>query len=141
MTSEQKALRFAAGVTLIGFGLASALSAMAPLSGLMGGVLDGVFWPVDGRQGAGAEETRLLLAILGGISFGWGLTIWQLAGAPLERMPEVVRPILRSGVLGWFLVDSTGSVLAGAPLNVVANVVFAALLLVPLYRGGQTLTA
>lgn len=141
MTSEQKGIRAAAAITLIGFGLVSAVSAWAPLSAPMGAVLDGVFWPVDGGQGTAVEETRLLLAILGGITLGWGVTIWQLAGAPLERMPEVIRPILRQGVLGWFVLDSIGSVLAGAPLNVAANVVFAALLLVPLARGARAAVA
>ncbi len=141
MTSEQKGLRVAAAITLIGFGLVSAISAWAPLSGPIGGVLDGVFWPLDSGQGAAAEETRLLLAILGGITLGWGLTIWQLAGAPLERTPELIRPIIRQGVLAWFVLDSIGSILAGAPLNVVANVVFAALLLVPLARGARAAAA
>jgi hypothetical protein len=141
MTSEQKGIRFAAAITLIGFGMASVLSAWAPVSGPMGAVLDGVFWPMDGGQSAAAEETRLLLAILGGITFGWGLMIWHLAGAPLERMPDLIRPILRQSVLAWFVLDSTGSVLAGAPLNVLANVVFAALFLVPLSRGARVALA
>ncbi len=132
MTREQTTLRLAASVLLIGFGLVSALSAYAPLSGPMGAVLDAVFWPVDGGQGAAASETRLLMAIMGGITFGWGLMIWQLAGAPLARDPEVIRPILRNAVIGWFVVDSAGSFLAGAPLNVVANVPFAAMFLIPL---------
>jgi hypothetical protein len=135
MTFEQKGLRLAAAFSLIGAGLVTAASAWAPLSGPMGAVLDTVFWPMDAGQGAGAEETRLLLAILGGITFGWGLMIWQLAGAPLQRMPDVVRPIIGRSILGWFLVDSTASFLAGAPWNVAANVGFAALFLIPLASG------
>jgi hypothetical protein len=137
MTREQTTLRLAASVLLIGFGLVSALSAYAPLSGPMGAVLDAVFWPVDGGQGAAASETRLLMAIMGGITFGWGLMIWQLAGAPLARDPEIIRPILRNAVIGWFVVDSAGSFLAGAPLNVVANVPFAALFLIPLLTAAR----
>ena len=134
MTREQKSLRFAAFSTLIAFGPLSALSAFAPLSGPMGVVLDAVIWPVDGLQGALASETRLLLAILGGITFGWGIMIWQLAGAAMERDPELVRTIIRTSILLWFAVDSTGSVLAGATLNVLANCVFLALFLVPMWR-------
>ncbi len=137
MTSEQKALRLAAFLTLIAFGLLSALSAHAPLSGPMAGVLDAVFWPVDGAQGTAAAETRLLLGILGGITLGWGLTLWQLAGAPLARDPGLIRPIIRNGILAWFAVDSIGSLLAGAPLNVVANIGIAAMFLIPLWRGGR----
>jgi hypothetical protein len=137
MTPEQKGLRLAAFITLIAFGPISALSAYAPFSGPMGVVLDAVFWPVDGAQGAAASETRLLLAILGGITLGWGVTIWQLAGAPLARDPGTIRPIIRTAVIAWFLLDSTASVLAGAPLNLVPNVVFAAMLLIPLGLGAK----
>jgi len=138
MTSEQKALRLAALLLLILFGLVSALSAYAPLSGPMGAILDTVFWPIDAGQGTAASETRLLLGILGGITFGWGVMIWQLAGAPLARDPATIRPIIRNAVLGWFVVDSAGSFLAGAPLNVAANVPFAAMFLIPLLSAGRT---
>jgi hypothetical protein len=137
MTPEQKGLRLAAFITLIAFGPISALSAYAPISGPMGAVLDAVFWPIDGAQGTAAGETRLLLAILGGITLGWGLTIWQLAGAPLARDPGLIRPIIRTSVIAWFCLDSTGSILAGAPLNVLPNTVFAALLLIPLGLGAR----
>ena len=141
MTSEQKALRLAAIPTLIGFGVICALSSHLALSAPIGHVLDAVFWPIDGGQGAAASETRLLLAILGGITLGWGLTIWHLAGEPLARMPGLIRPILRSGVLAWFLLDSAGSLLAGAPLNVAANVIFAAMFLIPLQRAARAAAA
>ncbi|MGL5363019.1 MAG: hypothetical protein ACRDBH_09075 [Bosea sp. (in: a-proteobacteria)] len=137
MTFEQKALRLAAFLTLIAVGPLSALSAHAPLSGPMAAVLDAIVWPIDGAQGTAAAETRLLLAILGGITLGWGLTLWQLAGAPLARDPGLIRPIIRNGLLAWFAVDSLGSVLAGAPLNVVANLVIAAMFLIPLWQGGR----
>ena len=137
MTREQRSLRLAALLLMILFGLTCALSAFAPLSGPMGVVLDAVFWPLDERQGTAASETRLLLAILGGITFGWGLMIWQLAGAPLARDPEMIRPIIRNAVIGWFILDSAGSFLAGAPLNVAANVPFAAMFLVPLMKASN----
>lgn len=132
MTTEQKAIRFAAAVTLIGFGPVAVLSAIPSLSGPMAAVFDAVFWPIDGGETIAAKETRLLLAILGGITAGWGLMIWQLAGAPMTRDPESIRPILLNGIILWFLLDSAGSVLVGAPLNAVANVIIAAMFLVPI---------
>lgn len=65
------------------------------------------------------------------------VTLWQLAGAPSARDPGLIRPIIRNGVLAWLAVDSFGSLLAGAPLNVVANIASAAMFLVPLWRGGR----
>jgi hypothetical protein len=119
MTAEQKALRLAVAVLLIGPGALTAL--------------DFVFWPVDGLQDASAEATRLLFAILGGITAGWGVMMWCLAGEPLARDPDLVRPILRTSLLAWFVLDSTGSVLAGAPFNAVLNVLILAAFLFPLW--------
>jgi len=45
----------------------------------------------------------------------------------------LVRQMLVAGALTWFVVDCTGSVLAAAPLNVLANVPFLALLLWPVW--------
>ncbi|MGL4234472.1 hypothetical protein [Tabrizicola sp.] len=141
MTFEQKALRLAAFVALIGFSFLGALSAFAPFSGPIGVVLDAVFWPLDGGQGAAASETRLLLAILGGITLGWGVMIWQLAGEPLARDPGLIRPIIRNAIVAWFVLDSTGSILAGAPINVAANMLILAMFLVPMQRGQTPKTA
>jgi hypothetical protein len=141
MIPEQRALRFAAATTLILPGLFGVVSAHAPLSGAMGTVLDAVYWPLDQAQGLMAEETRLLTAILGGIITGWGVMIWQLAGAPLARDGALVRPIIRNAIVTWFVLDSTGSLLAGAPLNVAANLVFLAMFLVPLARVAQPVSA
>lgn len=137
MTREQRSLRLAALFLMIVFGLVSALSAFAPLSGPMGLVLDAVFWPLDAGQGTAAGETRLLLAIMGGVICGWGVMIWHLAGAPLARDPATIRPVIRVSVISWFVVDSAGSFLAGAPLNVAANVAFAAMFLIPMMSAGR----
>jgi hypothetical protein len=135
MTSEQKGLRLAAGVT-VAFGLALALAAFPPTAAPMVLLADLLIWPLDGVQTGTASETRLIFAILGGIAAGWGWLIWQLAGAPMERDPELVRGLIRQSALVWFITDSTASVLAGAPLNVAANVGFLALFLIPMLRGG-----
>ena len=136
MTSEQKGLRLAAGVTMV-TGLALALASVPALNLPARLLADLLIWPVDGAETLAAPETRLGLAIGGGVLVGWGLMIWQLAGAPLARDPEVIRPILRNAVIGWFVVDCTGSFLAGAPLNVVANVPFAAMFLIPLLTAAR----
>lgn len=133
MTSEQKGLRFAAGVTMV-TGLALALAAVPALNVGVRLLTDLLVWPFDGAETLAASETRLSLAIGGGLMLGWGLMIWQLVGEPLQRAPDAVRAIIRASVLGWFCVDSAGSVAAGAALNVVPNLVFLALFLIPMRR-------
>ena len=135
MTSEQRGLRFAAGVTLV-TGLALALTAIPALNLPVRLLADLLVWPLDGTQTLAAPETRLAFAIGGGVMAGWGLMIWQLAGEPLQRAPEAVRAIIRTSILTWFVVDSAGSAAAGAALNVLPNLVFLALFLVPM-RGAR----
>ena len=136
MTSEQKGLRFAAGVTLA-TGLALALAALPALNLPMRLLADLLIWPLDQGQTLATSETRLVLAISGGVMVGWALMIWQLAGEPMQRAPDSIRAIIRTSILVWFLVDSLASVAAGVPLNVLGNAVFQALFLVPM-RGSRT---
>lgn len=140
MTSEQKGLRFAAGVTMV-TGFALAVAAIPALNLPLRLLTDLLVWPFDGAETLAASETRLALAIGGGVMLGWGLMIWQLAGEPLERAPDAIRGIIRASVLGWFLVDSAGSVAAGAALNVVPNLVFLALFLLPMRKARGAVAA
>ncbi len=140
MTSEQKGLRLASGVTM-GFGLGLALAAFPPLAGPAMLLADVLIWPLDGAETGAASETRLLLAIAGGVLAGWAWLIWQLAGAPMARDPVATRALIRQSILVWFVTDSAASVLAGAPLNAVANLAFLALFLVPMQRGGAASAA
>jgi hypothetical protein len=139
-TAEQNGLRAAAGIT-IAFGLLIALSALPALNLPMRLLADLLLWPLDGGQPLTAPDTRLMLAIGGGVMAGWGVMIWQLAGAPFARAPEETRRIILTSVLVWFTVDSTASVLAGATLNAVANLGFLALFLLPMRLGRKALTA
>jgi hypothetical protein len=141
MTNDQRTLRIAAAMTLILPGILGIVAAHPAVYGAMGAVLDAAFWPPDGAQGAMTEDARLLTAILAGISAGWGVTIWQLAGAPMSRDGQTIRPIIRNAILTWCVLDSTGSFLAGAPLNVAVNLVLAAVFLVPLALGGRRAAA
>jgi hypothetical protein len=134
MTSEQKGLRLAAAVT-VATGLVLALAATPALNLPTRLLTDLVIWPLDQAQSLASAETRLALAIGGGVMVGWGWMIWHLAGEPMDRAPDAVRAIIRNSVLAWFLVDSAGSILAGAALNVVGNLVFLALFLVPMRAG------
>jgi hypothetical protein len=134
MTSEQKGLRFAAAVTMA-FGMALALAAFPPLGVPMIVLADILVWPLDGAETGTAPGIRLVLAIAGGVMAGWAWLIWQLAGAAMARDPDSIRPLIRQSLILWFAVDSFASVLAGAPLNAVANLAFLALFLIPMLRG------
>ena len=133
MTHEQTGLRLAAAAT-IGFGLILALATVPILAAPARFLGDILIWPLDGAERLASTETRLMLAIAGGVMAGWGWLIWQLAGEALAQNPDRTRRLIRQSLLLWFAVDSTTSIAAGVPLNVIGNLVFAALFLLPMRR-------
>jgi hypothetical protein len=60
--------------------------------------------------------------------------IWLVAGRLYPRDPELARTLILASVAAWFVIDSLGSVAAGAPLNAVLNVVFLLVFWLPLRR-------
>jgi len=135
MTVERQQwwLRFS-GLLVMGFGLLVCLAAWPPTAGATVFLADLVIWPLDGQQTGRAGETRLLSAVGGGVMAGWGAMIWMLAGRPLLLMPAEIRRVVLGSVGLWFVIDSGGSLLAGVPVNAVANVGFLLLFAVVLRR-------
>lgn len=127
----QTALK-AASASVMGVGAVVALAAFPPAAAVTNILSDLVFWPFDGRQAVDTQTARLLAAIGGGVMFGWGLLLWQLATQLMPKEPVLAASLIRTSIVAWFVVDSTCSVLAGAYLNVVLNVGFLAMFLVPL---------
>ena len=73
-----------------------------------------------------SSEARITAAVLGGVMAAWGLIILQLpSSAP--------RPfaVLRNALLLWFVIDTTGSALAGWPGSVALTVGFLVLVGLP----------
>ena len=124
-----------ASAIVIGFGGMIALAAHPATSGLTGFLVDLVFWPLDGAQNIAVSEFRVLSAISGGIMVGWGLMLWLLSTHLYLRDPGLARTIILTSVGAWFVVDSTASIVAGAPLNAVLNLGFLFMFYLPLWSG------
>lgn len=131
LDDQIRGLRIAAG-TVIAFGPLTMLAAWPPTALPIALFADTLFWPLDGAQRMEAKDARLLAAICGGGFFGWGVLMWLLAGDVFRADPAAMRRIFLISTGCWFVVDCAGSVLAGAPLNVLANMGFLALFLWPL---------
>ena len=117
---------------LIGFGLLMFLSLWTPLSHVMSWFLDLAILPAfDGAQSFAATETRLLIAICGGICVGWGVMYYLIVAHVFEDNPKLGRKLILTPIIAWFCVDSLGSVLAGAPFNAVLNLSFLFMFAVP----------
>jgi hypothetical protein len=134
--AKQKWLETAALIIIV-FGLATAAGAHPSLAEPLRLFIDFVIWPVDGAQNLATAETRLLAAICGGIVSGLGVMVWLAASRIYPRNPGVARVLILGGITTWFVIDSTGSVLAGAPLNAILNVAFLLMFWIPLWSSDQ----
>lgn len=119
----------AASAVVIGFGLLLAAGAWPPLAGPAMILADLLIWPMDGLQTLALPETRVFMAISGGVMVGWGVTLWKLADYLMPEHLAAVRSITMTGLYSWFVVDSIGSIAAGVPLNALANLTFVILFL------------
>lgn len=132
-TDYSPAIRFGAWA-LIALGVLMAIGNLPGPDAVLNWLIDLVFWPIDGTDHMAEPATHLLTAIIGGVIFGWGVMVLGLAGEPTRRNPHLIRRIVISGYLAWFTLDGLGSIVAGAPLNLVGNAAFLALLLWPLRK-------
>jgi hypothetical protein len=131
MATRQRLLKLAAGIT-IAFGPLTALAAHPAYQAPTVFLADMIFWPIDGAQTGRDPTARLMFAIGGGVFAAWGVCLWFLASDGLARVPDLARRIILTGTWSWFVIDSTGSVLAGAPWNILGNLLLLAMYTLPL---------
>ena len=106
--------------------------AWQPARAFLDGFLDLAIWPIlDGTQRLQGTEANMLLAIVAGFSVAIGWFVWTLATVVMPRDPALARRTIALAMGGWLIVDSLGSWLGGAGGNVLLNLGFGALFLVP----------
>ncbi|MBK8839754.1 MAG: hypothetical protein IPO30_13910 [Hyphomonadaceae bacterium] len=96
--------------------------------------LDLLGWPVDGATTYASADTRFLSALTGGFLLGWGVMIWCLSSWVYDAAPEATRRSVVAGLLGWFVLDSAGSIASGNASNAFFNVVVLLVAVGPLWR-------
>lgn len=121
-----------AALSLVPFGLIIALGAHPLTAVPVALATDLLFWPLDGGQTLVDPQARLYSGISGGLCAGLGLMLWMLARDTAIDSRHLAR-LTVAPVLTWFVIDSVGSTVAGAPLNALVNALFVALLFVPLF--------
>jgi hypothetical protein len=95
--------------------------------------LDLLSWPLDGATTYASPDVRFLSALTGGFLLGWGVMIWCLSIWVYDKAPEAVRRTVLTGVLSWFILDSSGSITSGNASNALFNVVILLLAVGPLW--------
>lgn len=129
-------LKIASGI-VIGFGLFGFLGVWPAMALPIELLLDLIFWPIDGGPSLATPGSRLLVAIASGALVGWGSMIWIVATELFKSNPQLSRKMILTSVLLWFVIDSIGSIISGAPLNAVFNLGFVALFYMPLRQIDQ----
>ncbi|MFL0694592.1 MAG: hypothetical protein ACJLUP_21700 [Agrobacterium tumefaciens] len=97
---------------------------------------DTVFWPLDGTQAIDTQAARVLAAIAGGVMVGWGVMIWLVVDRLRQADPKLARFLIIEATLAWYIVDSTGSFVSGAGVNVLLNTVLMLAIVLPAWRIG-----
>lgn len=81
---------------------------------------------------------RFSLAVLGAVSFGWAVMLFLIIDTAID-LGEAGRPLwnaMTGGLFSWFAIDSTLSVVTGFGLNVLPNVLLAAMYFIGLTGSG-----
>ena len=113
-------------------GMIAAAASTVSGSGIWLFLFDLLKWPLNNDPSGFQDETLAVNAVLGGVMLGWATLMFFLVNGPISKgNTELIKYILIALIV-WFLVDSTGSVLAGLSANVVLNVLFLALFIPPL---------
>ncbi len=95
--------------------------------------LDLLNWPLDGAQTLDQQTTRFLAALTGGFLLGWGVMIWMLSKHVYDLAPEPTRRVVLTSLLAWFVLDTAGSIAAGAASNAGFNILVLLLAVGPLW--------
>jgi hypothetical protein len=122
---------------LIAIGIVFVIGVFAPFRAPTLLFLDLVFWPLDGRlAGPLAPEAIFSSALVGAVTFGWGLLMLGLVRDPVLSQSATVWRAMTIALASWFIVDSLASWVSGAHLNVLGNIGIAASFLIPVLKSG-----
>lgn len=135
MTQDQVILWLkVAAATVVGFGLMMTAAAVPSLMQPTALLLDLVFFPLDHSPTMSEPVVRLLSAICGGVLVGWGVSLWQIVTRLLPRDPSLARQLILTGVSSWFVIDSCGSIASGGHWNVLGNIGFLLIFVIPVLQ-------
>ena len=82
---------------------------------------------------------RFILAILGAVTIGWGLTLMAVIQAHWQLGKQASKSIwmgIAASIVIWYVMDSILSIATGFWLNAVSNTIFSATFLIPIIRSG-----
>jgi hypothetical protein len=93
---------------------------------------DIAFWPIDGAPAITTPDARLFAVIAGGLTAGFCATVGLTLDHAMRSGDVALVRTATVGLLVWFVLDSTGSLAAGAWMNVPLNAAILAGFLIPI---------
>ena len=138
MQTRLRWLKAGAAITMA-FGIIIGAAAIPALAGPTTWLFDLVIFPLDGAQSLGGTDVRLLSAICGGLLAGLGVMMWLVATEVFARDPVLGRSMILKSIFTWFVIDSSMSFAAGAPLNVVGNIGFLLIFVLPVWNASPAI--
>lgn len=115
----------AAGITGVA-GLGFAGLAAVGANGVLNTILDVLYLPGELTVPAG-EAALFAIGVMGAVMAGWATMMLVVLGDSTAGSKPAVWRAFTVGLLAWFFVDGIVTVAAGAPGNLVLNVVLLAL--------------
>ncbi|MEY1555454.1 hypothetical protein AB3Y40_07435 [Yoonia sp. R2331] len=125
------------GLIVAVIGVLFGLSVLAPLHAVAHIFLQLAYWPMASVPAGQVVPVGVLLAISGGLTVGIGMSIWAVGTYVAGEAPVAAAKVVKITAWSWFAVDSTCSILAGAPFNAVLNLSFLALMLASVRNAGS----
>ncbi|MEM8580528.1 MAG: hypothetical protein AAGF50_04945 [Pseudomonadota bacterium] len=134
MTQQQSAMRISGGV-LVATGVLFALASLPFLHPIAHIFLQIAYWPIHAVPAELTVPVPLLLVITGGLTVGLGGMQWALGTYVAPVSAVAAAKTAQITAWSWFCADSSGSILVGAPFNVVLNLSFLVLILLSCRHG------
>jgi hypothetical protein len=78
------------------------------------------------------DYLRLTFVVMAAVMIGWAALMWFVVRVPLRAGERWAWTALTISIVGWFVLDSTFSIVSGFPENAVLNSVFVAGAIPPL---------
>jgi hypothetical protein len=123
-------LALSVGIAILGVVLA--LWGGTPLFDWLNNLIDPTFW---GTQSPGVEANAFrqwVYAVLGAVMASWGLFLVFIARYPFARQERWAWNCTISGLLLWFLIDTSASLYFRVYVNAIGNTGLLVLALLPL---------
>ncbi|MEO1640936.1 MAG: hypothetical protein AAFU41_17000 [Pseudomonadota bacterium] len=128
MSDLEKSLR-RNGMIIIVFGFVLALAVIPLFHKALWLFTQLAYWPLTTVPQGLLAPAGVFVAISGGLTTGLGAAMWGLGAHVAPVAPDAARRVAVLMGWSWFSVDSTASVLTGAPMNAVLNLIFLFLIL------------